>query len=377
DDAAANDDANPDDANPDDAATTDDAANDDADASSEDGADSELLLDPFADKGDEAADDAAEADDSGMAAKHTVTYSNLTAARLNPLGLVNRLLFEYRYRLYDTPSLLKNGSYVGAAVEPFVTPAMARLSAGLIVQPLAILRLKATYGLFAHFGNFQFMQSYDTPTAEHFTAEYYATTDNRYASLGTQGILGVLLQAKVRSLAIRNDLNFYRTDVDLKDNNGFDGKDDVFYYIQDDIMIAAHGWHLTNDTDVLYLSKFGLTAGLRTTVTKAFYPADVFLPGESTDDPNGPTVRMGPLLAYTFYDKPEKKKRFNKPTFLLITQWWVKHRYRTGAAFNYGESISVDSEGNKVAVGSLGDSIPAMPWFVLGFAFQGELFARD
>ena len=150
-----------------------------------------------------------------------------------------------------------------------------------------------------------------------------------------------------------------------------------FYYIQDDMMIAAHGWHMTNDSDVLYIADFGLTAGIRTTVTKAFYPDDVFLPGESTDDPNGPSVRMGPLIAYTFYDKPEEKKRFNKPSILLVTQWWLKHRYRTGAAAKFGESISVDSEGNKVAVGSLGDSIPAMPWFVLGFAFQGELFARD
>ena len=254
---------------------------------------------------------------------------------------------------------------------------MARVSGTLFVKPLAILRLRASYGVLTQYGNFQFTQSYDTPTAEHFTAEYYATTENRYATVGSQGIFGALLQAKVGPIAIRNDVNFYRTDIGLKDNTGLFGTDDVFYYIQDDIMLAAHGWHMTNDSDVLYLSDSGLTAGIRTTVTKAFYPDDVFLDGESTKDPNGPTVRMGPLIAYTFYDKPEQKKRFNKPSVLLITQWWVKHRYRTGAAADFGESISDDSDGNKVAVGSLGDSIPAMPWFVLGFAFQGELFARD
>lgn len=356
------------------AETPDDTAGDDA----TDDASPDILLDPFAQQeGDSSEDETAEGDSSGMAPKHSIAYSNLTVARLNPLGLMNRTLIEYRYRLYDTPSLLKNDSYISVGVEPFITPAMARVSGTIFVKPLAILRLRASYGVLAHYGNFQFTQSYDTPTAEYFTAEYYATKDNRYATVGSQGIFGALLQAKVGPVAIRNDLNFYRTDVDLEDNTGLFGDDDVFYYIQDDMMIAAHGWHMTNDTDVLYIADFGLTAGIRTTVTKAFYPDDVFLPGESTDDPNGPSVRMGPLIAYTFYDKPEEKKRFNKPSILLVTQWWLKHRYRTGAAAKFGESISVDSEGNKVAVGSLGDSIPAMPWFVLGFAFQGELFARD
>lgn len=342
--------------------------------------DSQPLLDPFAAVENESEADKSTAGgdtDKGMAPKHSIFYSNLLVARLNPLGLANRLSLEYRYRLYDTRSVLKDGSYIAVGFEPFVTPAVARISGVVFVKPLAILRLRASYGLFAQYGTFQFTQSYDTPTAEHFTAEYYATDDERYATIGSQGQFGALLQAKIGPIAIRNDTNFFRTDIDLKDNNGLFGKDDLFYYIQDDIMLAAHGWHVTNDSDVLYLSDFGLTAGIRTSVTKAFYPDDIFLPGESTNDPNGPTVRVGPLIAYTFYDKPEEKKRFNKPSILLISQWWVKHRYRTGAAADFGQSISDRPDGKKEPVGNLGDSLPAMPWFVLGFAFQGELFASD
>lgn len=351
------------------------------------------MADPFAEppasddsedndaNGDDATDeDDADGDESSPSAlppKHSLAYTSLLVARLNPLGLEERFLLEYRYRLYDSSSLLKDGSYISAGIQPIVSPAMARVSASVFVQPLAVLRFHFAYGLLAHFGTFQFMQSYDTPTAEHFTAEYRATDQNRYASLGGQGQIGILLQAKVKSIAVRNNLNFYRTDIDLKDSTGYFGNDKVFYYIRDDIMLAAHGWHLTNDTDVLYLGKKGLTAGIRTSVVKAFYPDDVFLDGESTDDPNGPTVRMGPLVAYTFYDKPEKKKRFNKPTLLVMSQWWLKHRYRTGAAAAFGESISDNPEGEKEPVGNLGDSLPAMPWFVLGFAFQGELFGRN
>ena len=323
-----------------------------------------------------AEDDADEGDKLSMP-KHSIAYTNLTVLRLNPLGLENRLVMEYRYRLYDESSRLKDDSYISVGMDPIVSPAMARIGPSVFIKPLAILRLRASYGMLAHFGTFQFMQSYDTPTAEHFTAEYRATAEDRYASLGWQGQFGALLQAKVGPIAIRNDLNFYRTDINTRDNTGLFGEDPVFYYIRDDIMLAAHGWHLTNDTDLLYLSDFGLTAGIRNSVVKAFYPDDVFLPGESTDDPNGPTVRMGPLIAYTFFDRPEQNKRFNKPTLLIMSQWWIKHRYRTGAAKDYGESISFNPEGEKEPVGNLGDSLPAMPWFVLGFNFQGELFQAN
>ncbi len=301
--------------------------------------------------------------------KHSLYYGNTTALRLNPLGLENRFQIDYRWRVYDnTTSKLKKGSYVAFGVEPLLNPAITRLSAVLTVQPLAVLQLRAAYGMLAHFGTFDFMQSYNTPTAEHYTAEYESTTDSRYKSVGGQAQLAALLQAKVGPIAIRNNFQAYRTDINLADNDNDGREDTVFYYVRDDIMIQGHGWHLINDSDVLFVSKFGLTAGVRATVVKPIYKKEAFLPGEANDDPNGPTFRVGPLLAYTFFDRPGK--RFNKPAILLISQWWVKHRYRVSG------SPETSSDGT-VERGSLGDSLAGMPTLVLGFTFQGQLWGKN
>jgi hypothetical protein len=301
--------------------------------------------------------------------KHSIYYTNLTAARLNPLGLENRFQVDYRWRVYDnTDSALKKGSYIGFGVEPLLNPAITRVSAVLTLQPLAVLQLRAAYGVMSFFGTFDFLQSYNTPTAEHYTAEYESTTDQRYAETGTQAQLSALLQGKVGPIAIRNNLQFFRTDINLRDNDGDGRKDPVFYYIRDDIMIRGHGWHMINDSDVLYLSKFGLTAGVRATVVKAFYKTEDYLTGEAIQDPNSPTFRLGPLLGFTFFDRPEK--RFNKPTILVISQWWIKHRYRASGSPEFSSDGTVER-------GSVGDSLRGMPTLVLGFAFQGQLWGKS
>ena len=69
-------------------------------------------------------------------------------------------------------------------------------------------------------------------------------------------------------------------------------------------------------------------------------------------NPYGAVPVIGPLLAYTFKDRP--KKRFMRPTLYLLAQWWVKHRYRTGQEINQG-----------------------LPLIVLGFSFNGELLKKD
>ncbi|MCB9705982.1 MAG: hypothetical protein H6711_29245 [Myxococcales bacterium] len=301
--------------------------------------------------------------------KHSFYYNNLTVARLNALGLENRFNLDYRWRIYDgAVSRLKSGSHIGFGVEPVLNPALTKVSAMLTIQPLAILRLRASYGLLSFFGTFDFLQSYNTPTAEHYTAEYESTTNNRYSETGTQAQFAALLQAKVGPVAIRNDFQSFRTDINLRDNDGDGRKDPVFYFIRDDIMIQGHGWHIINDSDVLYqASKFGLTAGVRATVVKAFYKDSSFLPGESTDDPNGPTFRLGPLIAYTFFDRPDKK--FNKPTILVISQWWIKHRYRAHGSPEFSSDGTVER-------GSVGDSLPGMPTLVIGFSFQGQVWGK-
>ena len=80
---------------------------------------------------------------------------------------------------------------------------------------------------------------------------------------------------------------------------------------------------------------------------KAFFEDEV--------DPNPMTHRVGPFLAYRFYSEPRGSTMFNEPTIILIVNWWLSHRYRTG------EDVS-----------------QAVPYIVLGFLFNGEtLFGLD
>ena len=58
------------------------------------------------------------------------------------------------------------------------------------------------------------------------------------------------------------------------------------------------------------------------------------------------------MLAYTFFDDPDAT--FNRPTALLIANWWLAHRYRTGE-----------------------ENSAALPYIVLGFRFEGELYRAD
>jgi len=97
---------------------------------------------------------------------------------------------------------------------------------------------------------------------------------------------------------------------------------------------------------------FGLAAGARLSTAAAFYRDSDFLPGESTDNPNTPWVRLGPAVAYTFSEK--QGAAFNKPTVLLLSQWWLEHRYRAGQ-----------------------DISQALPCITLAFRFEGELWGTD
>jgi hypothetical protein len=116
---------------------------------------------------------------------------------------------------------------------------------------------------------------------------------------------------------------------------------------------------LINDSDILWVTNKGLSAGLRGTTTRSFFPKRVYADGQDTKDPIGPMFRMGPLIAYSFFDKPEKK--FNKPTLLLIAQWHLKQRWRTTVQ----------------GAGLTDFTHPAYPTITLGFAFFGDLWAKN
>jgi hypothetical protein len=297
---------------------------------------------------------------SAIGDKHSVQYTNLLAPRINPLGLENRLWIGYQYRLYNKDKTILNGSNLGIFFRPILNPAVALIGATVQVQPAAVLRLRATYSFVQWFGTFQFVQSYESPYDDYSEQRLDEQSEvdkgapgKNYVTNAHQVELEALLQAKVKGFVFRSSIfgiyNFYPS---------LRGDDDIIYDPRFDLLVPGRGWMLANDTDLMWLTEFkgekraSLLTGVRATTLMPFFPDDTYEEGDTIKNPVGPQLRIGPVIGYTFFDRPTKK--FNKPTLLLIPQWNILHRWRTGR-----------------------DVITAYPTIIIAFAFSGQLWGKN
>jgi hypothetical protein len=294
---------------------------------------------------------AAQAQDPAVAhppphARQRIIYENLFAVRLNPLGIEDQLYVGWRARLWDDPAPLYRDGYVGAGPSPTLNPAVARLGGTFEFRPLTVLGLQAGLYYVHWFGTFGHLQAFPSPSSPHSDSDIKDGEDaGRNRSVGgTEAQIRAQLVGKVGPIALRDDLSVYNMRLDLA------AGERVFYNTRIDAMVPNGGFALTNDTDLAWLSDFGLVVAVRGTLVHAFFRSDSYAPGEAEDNPNTPTFRLGPALAYTFYDRPGSG--FNKPTIVALAQWWLAHRFRTGE-----------------------DTSQAAPYGVIAFRFEGELWS--
>lgn len=293
--------------------------------------------------------------DAPLVARHRLVYSNLLVLRVNPLGAEDRFMLGYNYRLFNKTSKLFRDAYIGVAFSPTVSPSIARLGGQLDIAPLSILRLRAGYYFVSWYGSQRFKAHGFHSPLDNYGPNAIGERAERNEAIpflsGGQAELAALFQIKAGPVAVRNDLIVYNNNIRMP--NDANGKQyDVFYDLRHDVLVPAKGWFLTNDTDLLYVTKFGLAAGIRNSLVHVFYPEAVYeAMDDTTANPNTPMDRIGPLISHTFYDRPWK--RFNKPTLFFAAQWWVAHRFR--------------------GQGSAGDVNQGIPLFLLGFAFSGDL----
>lgn len=276
--------------------------------------------------------------------RHRLIYRNFTAGRVNPPGLVNETTLGYRRQFVARNSPLFLDSFALVGGHAYVTPAFVRVGPTVEFQPLAALNLGVTYDFVGAFGNLGQIQSFASPTDRAGPDEF---SDNKaagrhYATWGHLVTLSALLQAKVKRIVLRTSTKAYWSDLRLR--NG----DRVYYDQSLDIVVPDRGWSIINETDFIYLFDKGLRLLVRHSLTHAFYERRHFMPGEPVSQPNGPTSRLGPAVAFTFFDRPGV--RFNKPTVFLLSQWWLRHRWRTGEQVSAG-----------------------IPYAAVGFAFEGDL----
>jgi hypothetical protein len=282
-------------------------------------------------------------------------FRSLTAARVNPLGLLEIFTLSYRSRIKKSDSLILKDNFVGMGINGELSPAFGRIGPMIEIQPLTILRIWAAYQVVGYFGTFNLFQSFQSANDEYSDTviDELGSMEgdaDAYTTTGTQFTAGANFQIKFGPIALRSLFRLVRPDYTLREG------DTVFYDQFYDILAPDEGWYLTNDADLLYVTDFGFVGGVRHTLTKAFYDENQhFRPGEGDLGLNPMMHRLGPLLGYTF-SKKAAGARFNNPTLLVLVNWWLQHRYRTG------EDVS-----------------QAFPYTAVAFLFTGDLWvsAKD
>lgn len=276
--------------------------------------------------------------------RHRLRYVNFTVLRINPLGLQNQFQLNYRYKLYDSDSILFKTGYAGAGFHNVITPGLVKAGLFVEAEPIAVLRLNARWEYIQYYGVLGHMRSFANIDADYSDTAIDAGEEagQEEANGGMQVTLSAELRAKVGPVVVRSKLQGIYSHFALPHSNP------VWYDPFYDLLTPAKGWTLLNDADVLVmLFDKRLILGVRHNLTHAFYPDKAIGPN-GRDTADTPTQRLGPLVAYRIFDDPGSA--WNRPTVVLLVNWYLQHPSRTGQDVNQ-----------------------AIPYMAIGFAFDGDL----
>jgi hypothetical protein len=247
-------------------------------------------------------------------------YSAALYAQANARALALDLHLTYRHDFGAA------GSGIGGFASMAVGPVGFRPGVGIAVQPFANLVFGVDYFASYYFGTQGLAQSYPSPRADYGSGAFSGPRDGpggNYALWVQQLTLHATLQAVVGPIAIRNITRASRFFADLH------GDDRVFYDPLLDVVVYKDGWAGQNDTDLAYLWTSNFLVGLRHTLIIAWYPSDAYAPGEPQENPNTPISKLGPVAAWRFLEGDSGL--LQRGSLLLAAQWYLAHRYRTGA----------------------------------------------
>jgi len=274
---------------------------------------------------------------------------SLLVGRINPLGLEWQVRAGLAMTLYDHkhPAFRDNLIFFGLGYK--INPAFIKIGPTFEVMPFSMLSLRFGAELMKWFGTFNYLQSFGSPVEEYSDTQLAnnAKLGLNYTPAGFHAYFEPTFQVRFGPVVLRNrfSLEYF--------NMGVHNGDTVWYDITLDTLVPANGLVLSDDLDLIYLHRFQskptaqLALGVRYSWVDPIYAKSDFRPGESLGKLSNEHMRVGPLAAYTFFDRGNA--RFNRPTLLLIVNWYVEHRYRTGADVNQG-----------------------VPYLVLGFAFNSD-----
>ncbi len=278
--------------------------------------------------------------------RHRIVYESLLFFRYNSMTLSENPAVRYRLRLYNKSGALWEDCHFGVGFQPTVNWAQTRLGPVVTIKPLGFLSFSGGYFYNLWYGALGSLRSYASVDSNYFLADNFDNTPEDYSSSGHEAYVGAKLTFVLGPIVFADTADFYWTKMSLNDG------DLVYYQPIFDIAVENGSWFLSNDADLGFITPFGLTVAVRTSVVHAFYSAAVAETASARAGMSTPTVRLGPLLTYTFFD--ESPRRFNKPTLMLMTSWWLRNRFRTG---------------DEVGAG--------VPFVLLAFRFEGDIWWRD
>jgi hypothetical protein len=277
---------------------------------------------------------------------HAVIHRSLTVLRHNPSGLQHEHRLMWRTRLSDSDHLLLKNTFFALGPQIMVSPSLQRAGLRASFKPIAMLELFALVEQLWFIGTFDYVQSYKDAAADFSPDAQRAATGRgeNYAASGTQVSLSARIQAKVGPIAVRSANRFSRHWFNTKHN------DPVWYNIYTDTLTPRDGWVFIQDNDLLFI-RGRVVVGVRHTMSRSYLSEEVLKTVADGADRPELTHRVGPFAAIRLTDHDKyMESMFRRPTLVVLTQFWVKHPYRSGQAVSQ-----------------------AIPWIVVALAFDGRL----
>lgn len=219
-----------------------------------------------------------------------INYEAIAGGRLNPLGLELGTMLAYRHRLFDGgDSLALRDNDFGVGLSPTVSPSISRMGAFVELRPLTVLTLQAHVHHVGYLGSFDNLETFAKASDDFSDTKREARGDagEAHPEDGMEVMGRALAVVKLGPVAIRDDLLF------TWENLGLPEATPLFYHPRFDLLVEDGGVFVHNDSDVAWVSDFGLIAGVRNSLDHAFY-SDAVVGGDAGEEA-ATQDRLGPM----------------------------------------------------------------------------------
>lgn len=262
-------------------------------------------------------------------AKQGLFYRHLLGGRLNPPGALSELMLGYRHQFSDEGGPLFNDTYLGLFLHTKIVPMCAGLGASAELQPLTILRVRASYHSWRLCGETGGVTALDSANVDLGSLAKQHMQRGGNAKVVDQLSLTTFLQARVGKFAFRDELL-----IEYARLNPNQPASSYYYTAAHDTLVHNADVVAVNNLDAFASLDSGVLLGTRYTVT--YVPQQHQDARQSTMETQH---RAGPLVGYTLWNRPGTS--VEAPMLVGVVNWYVKHPYRATSASRWTPYVAV------------------------------------